>query len=96
MKIRNNYAAEMVLAWLEGLSIVGALGFLFYDWKTSAACFGVFLLAIPARNYVKYGQPYPGKAAKEAVSPRVAPTAPLKSAEPVVSPLSASQPRTTV
>ncbi len=96
MTIRNNYALEMLLAWVEGLSILGFLGFLFFDWKTSVACLGVFLLAIPARNFVKYGQLYPGKAVKPMVAPKVVVQQSAAPAVSPVAPLVATQPRTTV
>ena len=104
MTIRNNYALEMIFAWLEGLSILGVLGFLFFDWKTSLTCVGVFLLSVALRNYVKFGQFYPAgmsaRTAKAAAMPSAssASTSAQTSAPRVapVASLATTQPRTTV
>lgn len=64
--IRNNYAAETVVAWVEGLSVVGVVGFLFYDWRISVVALAIFLVALPARNFIRYGRFFPGAAAVKA------------------------------
>ncbi|HEU5115020.1 MAG TPA: hypothetical protein VFT82_04645 [Candidatus Paceibacterota bacterium] len=60
--IRNNYVLETIVAWVEGISLVGALGFLFFSWQVSAVCLAAFVIALPLRNFIRFGAFYPAKA----------------------------------
>jgi len=91
--IRNNYALETAVSWIEGLSLVGALAFLFFNWKMTVACAAVFLVSLPLRNFIKYGMFYPEpiKSIKESTLSREPLSKAIpKNSSPISSPVVAS------
>lgn len=98
MALKNNYAAQSVFGLIEGLSALGFVSFLFFNLTVSGICLAAFIVAIPLRNYAKWGKFYPGPLKEPAAVPipTVSPLSPLSgTSEPLREPV-APQPAKTI